>query len=187
MLPIRNIALCLSGGGLRAALFHFGLLKALGTHSRDGRTALSSIREIYSVSGGSLIAAHLVVRWTDYNDSERVAELEADVLDFVGRNVRDRVIRRWMLSRIGHYLAFGWLFRWLRKLGPNRPRDAGLSLKPRAYWLQREYEELVERDSFANCYAKPGEHRPSILHILATSFTTGELCSFTSEKLSDRA
>jgi len=36
-LPNADIALCLSGGGLRATLFHLGLIKALRTHGRNGR------------------------------------------------------------------------------------------------------------------------------------------------------
>jgi NTE family protein len=50
--PIR--ALCLSGGGFRAALFHLGALRRLNELG-----ILSSIDTISSVSGGSIIAAHL--------------------------------------------------------------------------------------------------------------------------------
>src|SRR5438552_1583288 len=47
-------ALCLSGGGFRAALFHLGALRRLNELG-----ILSRIDTITSVSGGSIIAAHL--------------------------------------------------------------------------------------------------------------------------------
>ncbi len=51
----KNIALCLSGGGYRAALFHLGVLRFL---HRIG--VLQNVKAISSVSGGSIISAHLV-------------------------------------------------------------------------------------------------------------------------------
>ncbi len=52
-----GIALCLSGGGFRAALFHLG---AVGRLNELG--VLSKLRRITSVSGGSVLAAHLADR-----------------------------------------------------------------------------------------------------------------------------
>src|SRR5438046_6052551 len=53
--PARTgIALCLSGGGFRAALFHLGALRRLNELG-----VLPSISTISSVSGGSIISAHL--------------------------------------------------------------------------------------------------------------------------------
>ena len=51
-------ALCLSGGGYRAMLFHLGSLWALNDHGW-----LPKIDRISSVSGGSITAAHLAVTW----------------------------------------------------------------------------------------------------------------------------
>ena len=50
-------ALCLSGGGFRAALFHLGALRRLNELG-----ILSQIDRISSVSGGSIISAHLSER-----------------------------------------------------------------------------------------------------------------------------
>ncbi|MDQ4077887.1 MAG: patatin-like phospholipase family protein [Chloroflexota bacterium] len=53
----QGVALCLSGGGYRAALFHLGALRRLNEQG-----ILSQLDTISSVSGGSLIAAHLADR-----------------------------------------------------------------------------------------------------------------------------
>lgn len=50
----REIALCLSGGGYRAALFHLGALRRLNELG-----ILTQIGTFSTVSGGSLVAAHL--------------------------------------------------------------------------------------------------------------------------------
>jgi NTE family protein len=50
----KGLALCLSGGGFRAALFHLGALRRL--HELG---VLSQVTIISSVSGGSILAAHL--------------------------------------------------------------------------------------------------------------------------------
>lgn len=180
-----RIALCLSGGGLRATLFHFGLIKAMRSHTKGGVTALASVREIYSVSGGSIAGAHLVRNWDAYCDTEDHAgfdRLQEEILSFACRNLRDRVLRRWLITRgagrIADRLLPGRLKSWLRKRFGTR----------RAYWLQREYAKgLLGWGSIADCYRAPAgrppvpdpAHRdPPMLYILATSFTTGELCSF---------
>lgn len=50
----RGIALCLSGGGFRAAIFHMGALRRLNELG-----ILSKVDTISAVSGGSIVAAHL--------------------------------------------------------------------------------------------------------------------------------
>jgi hypothetical protein len=56
-----RIALCLSGGGFRAAFFHLGVIRFL----RD-IGALGMVTDVFSVSGGSIVAGHLALRWSDY-------------------------------------------------------------------------------------------------------------------------
>lgn len=172
----RTIALCLSGGGLRATLFHFGVIKALRTHADSGgRTALSSVREIYSVSGGSINAAHLVRNWADYNGSDFVKQQD-QLIAFAHRNIRDRIVRRWLLVR------------WFGKLMTVAPKPAWIARRlrgrdaSRGYWLQREYRKLLGAESIADCYAKAGGDPPPHVHILSTSFTSGDLCSFSETK-----
>jgi predicted acylesterase/phospholipase RssA len=52
----QQFGLALSGGGFRASLYHLGVIRFL----RDAHI-LPSISTITSVSGGSIIAAHLVL------------------------------------------------------------------------------------------------------------------------------
>jgi hypothetical protein len=56
--PSEGIALCLSGGGYRAMLFHAGSLWRLNEAG-----LLGHVQRISSVSGGSIIAARLGVCW----------------------------------------------------------------------------------------------------------------------------
>ena len=70
-----GIALCLSGGGFRAALFHMGALRRLNELG-----VLSKVKTISSVSGGSIIAAHLADRirvWPQ--PGERVMDWDATI------------------------------------------------------------------------------------------------------------
>jgi hypothetical protein len=60
-----KIGLALSGGGFRASLYHLGLVRFL----RDAGI-LSRVTHITSVSGGSVLAAHLVLNWDRYNGSQ---------------------------------------------------------------------------------------------------------------------
>src|SRR5258708_2303926 len=56
--PETGIALCLSGGGYRAMMFHLGSILRLNEAGVLGRVA-----RISSVSGGSIIAGLLGLRW----------------------------------------------------------------------------------------------------------------------------
>src|SRR5436853_3326726 len=53
----RGVALCLSGGGFRAALFHLGALRRLNEVD-----ILSQLTTVAGVSGGSVLAAFLTER-----------------------------------------------------------------------------------------------------------------------------
>src|SRR5262245_5944107 len=55
--PDQRLALCLSGGGFRAALFHLGALRRLNELG-----ILSQVDTVAAVSGGSILAAHLATR-----------------------------------------------------------------------------------------------------------------------------
>jgi NTE family protein len=67
------IALSLSGGGLRAAAFSFGVLQALATAPQDN---LDDLAFISSVSGGSLTAAYMTL-----HGRAGMAAFRAEVLD----------------------------------------------------------------------------------------------------------
>ena len=58
---MKKLGLALSGGGFRASLYHLGLLRFL----RDAGL-LSQVTHITSVSGGSIMAAHLEPAYADH-------------------------------------------------------------------------------------------------------------------------
>lgn len=161
-----HIGLTLSGGGFRATLFHLGVVRFLREAGR-----LKDVTHVTSVSGGSILAAHLVLNWERYNDPADTAEngypafqkIAGDLLAFVRSDLRGRVVRKWLAA-----LAF--------------PVPVVLSI-PRVMWtgayartalLQAGYEKLYKGKTLGDL-AAPG--RPG-LHVLATSMTTGQLVSF---------
>lgn len=91
-------ALCLSGGGFRAALFHLGALRRLNELG-----VLSKVDTITSVSGGSILAAHLATQlrpWPERGASfaEWQEKIEGPFLRFVQHNIRTwPVLKRFLL------------------------------------------------------------------------------------------
>lgn len=157
-----TLAICLSGGGLRATLFHLGVVRALRNCQKDQKRAIDQIGEIYSVSGGSILSAHMMLHWERYTGSEDdFGEVEREILRFAQRNIRDRVLRRSVLTALP-------LFLW-RKL-------SGRPVSGRTFWLRQEYKALLG-DKTVQDSLRPAGKGPT-LHILTTSFRTGELCSF---------
>lgn len=105
---MHRIGLALSGGGFRATLFHLGMIRFL----REANI-LPQVTHITSVSGGSILAAHLVLNWQRYNDSlEEFDAAAAELIRFVQLDVRNRVVRRFPLTMP---------IRALRRLGLRRP------------------------------------------------------------------
>ena len=85
-----SIGLALSGGGFRATLYHLGVIRYL----RDSGS-LPLVADITAVSGGSIVAAHLVLNWNRYNGSDsEFAEAAAEVVRFVQFDVRNHIVRR---------------------------------------------------------------------------------------------
>lgn len=62
--PEEGIALCLSGGGYRAMLFHVGALRRLAETG-----LLGEVKRISSVSGGSITAGVLALAWAELDRS----------------------------------------------------------------------------------------------------------------------
>ena len=84
-----GIALCLSGGGFRAALFHAGAIRRLNELG-----VLSRVRTVSSVSGGSIASGLLAIVWPRLDrDGHRFTNLEAlfaqPLRAFCGRNIRN--------------------------------------------------------------------------------------------------
>ncbi|MBX3297676.1 MAG: patatin-like phospholipase family protein [Acidobacteria bacterium] len=88
--PEDGTALCLSGGGYRAMLFHAGVLWRL----HDLRV-LGKLKRISSVSGGSISAGVLALSWKQlYPDTGSHGSFEDSVIKPI-RGLASRTIDRW--------------------------------------------------------------------------------------------
>jgi predicted acylesterase/phospholipase RssA len=157
---MKKIGLALSGGGFRATLYHLGLARFL----RDAGI-LQQVTHITSVSGGSIMAAHLALNWDRYTGSPKEFDAAAaELLEFTRLDVRNRILRRFPL---------GLFLRWPRRL-------LGLSNRQltRTGLLEKQYETLLYGDK--SLFELP--ERPQ-LHILATNISEGCLCSFNRDGL----
>src|SRR3954454_23587004 len=91
---MNRIGLALSGGGFRASLYHLGLVRFL----RDAGV-LPRVTHVTSVSGGSVLAAHLALHWDRYSGSAKEFDsAAAEFLAFVRLDVRNRIVRRFPLA-----------------------------------------------------------------------------------------
>jgi predicted acylesterase/phospholipase RssA len=78
-----GIGFCLSGGGYRAMVFHLGSLMRL-----NEAALLPHISRISSVSGGSITAAYLGLRWKDLQFDQQG---RAQALHLVNDKIRQMV------------------------------------------------------------------------------------------------
>src|SRR5437868_1799312 len=100
---MKTFGLALSGGGFRATLYHLGLIRLL----RDAGI-LQNVSHITSVSGGSVIGAHLGLNWGRYTGSASEFDSAAsELIDYVQLDVRNRIVRRY---------GFGCLMHWPRRV-----------------------------------------------------------------------
>lgn len=171
-----KLGLSLSGGGFRATLFHLGVVKAL---SMTG--LLPEVSRICSVSGGSILAADLVLKWEDYRQPDRFDEAAKAVLKLTRSDLRGKILRRYPLLLVLRALLFlpGLLVRLL----PEGPRTACRA------WLTRLLDRLTPTGLLkAYCedlYGKvrlgglpPVSDRAPELRLLATNLTKASVCSF---------
>lgn len=150
-----KLGLALSGGGFRATLYHLGVVRFL----RDAG-ALQNVTDIASVSGGSILAAHLVLNWDRYNgNDESFARAAAEIVRFVRFDLRNHIVRR---------LPMQFPLRLLAKLHVFESRKA----TPNAI-LEEYYKRFLYGD---RCLYELPEQ--PMLHILATSVSTGALSAF---------
>lgn len=158
---MHRIGLALSGGGFRATLFHLGMIRFLREAS-----ILPQVKHITSVSGGSILAAHLVLNWQRYNGSlEEFDAAAAELVRFVQLDVRNRVVRRFPLAMP---------VRVMRRLALRRP----IRQLSRTGLLEYHYEKFLYGDTCL--FQLPEQPR---LSILATNLSEGCLCAFTRDGL----
>lgn len=141
-------------------MYHLGLVRFL----RDAKI-LPSVTHVTSVSGGSILAAHLVLNWGRYTGSPSEFDAAAnELLSFVTLDVRNRIVRRFPLG-----LTVRWVRRMLR-LSNRKLTRPGL--------LEYHYEKHLFGDT--SLFELP--EKPQ-LHILATNLSEGCLCSFNRQGL----
>jgi predicted acylesterase/phospholipase RssA len=148
-MPREHLTVCFSGGGFRAMLFHLGVVRAL----RDA-DLLKDVKHIFSVSGGSILAAHLVLNWERYTSTneDTFRACGDELIKFAQSDVRGQILRRWVL--------FGW--------PPKVPWFK------RTRQLVRHYSALYGGALLDNL---SGKGRPE-LRILATNMVSGEATFF---------
>ena len=152
---MQKLGLALSGGGFRATLYHLGVVRFL----RDAG-ALPQVTDIASVSGGSILAAHLVLNWDRYNgDEETFAKAASEIVKFVQFDVRNHIVRR---------LPIQFPLRFLAKL----PFLDGRRFTPNAI-LEHYYRTLLYGDRCL--YELPDQ---PALYILTTNVSNGGLSVF---------
>ena len=92
-----HIGLALSGGDFRATLYHLGVVRFL----RDAGI-LPKITHMTTVSGGSIIGAHMVLNWDRYCGSDaEFDEAATELVRFVQLDVRNRSSGVFPLHRRG--------------------------------------------------------------------------------------
>jgi len=155
-----TIGLALSGGGFRATLYHLGVVR----YFRDCG-ALEQVGDIASVSGGSILAAHLVLNWDRYTgDDAAFAEAAKEIVRFVQHDVRNRIVRR--LPLLFPIRLVGKLTGW-----------QAASFTPNAL-LEKAYRQFLYGDR--RLFELP--EKPN-LHILSTNVSDGVMAVFDREGL----
>jgi predicted acylesterase/phospholipase RssA len=125
------IALALSGGGMRAAIYQLGIFAYLAQHNR-----LRNVQEIVSVSGGSILAAHFVKHWPEsITRLSSFRTIAADMLRICRSNVRDTVFIPWIWSFLKPQ---SWFIR-------SQSRSGRLQATYRAIFNNTTLGDLVER------------------------------------------
>jgi len=168
----RDIGLALSGGGLRAAFFHVGVLARLAELD-----LLSRVEALSTVSGGSIVGTlyYLLLKARlDGHESSAldrddyiaiVRQVESKLLEWAQTDVRSRIFS----SVGGNYRLFGSLL-----LKGSRPRDDGTG-----GLATRVYDELyndacaVEGALFLHELADASADALPMLYINATETNAG--------------
>jgi predicted acylesterase/phospholipase RssA len=180
-----NLGIAFSGGGFRATLFHLGVVRYLRDESR-----LTDVTHICSVSGGSVLAAHLVQNWERYTGSQKEFEQAAsEVVDLVRSDVRGRILRRFLTC---------WPTLLFREGGRfDAWRVPATRLLEAAYHRQL-FAPAVSRVNHADDTRQGVRPKQGVLdelspdlsdsairpfcHILATNLNSGSVSSFTAEE-----
>jgi predicted acylesterase/phospholipase RssA len=158
---MNHFGLALSGGGFRGTLYHLGVVRFL--HDAG---LLSQVTHITSVSGGSILGAHLALNWDRYCGSDRdFDEISAELIRYTQLDVRNRIVRRFPFTSSINSC------RRLLRMGSNRQLT-------RPGLLEAHYEKFL----YGEVPLSELPDRPQ-LHILSTNLSEGCLCSFNRDGL----
>ena len=136
----RGVALCLSGGGYRAALFHLGSLRRLNELG-----VLAKVDTITSVSGGSILAGFLAHHLAEGTgswppESGIVPEWERGVAAPMRAMARSNIRTRTVLSRFGPNV-------WRRRHG----FENALAAQSGGRMADLAFRDLPQRPRFVMC------------------------------------
>ncbi len=100
--PASGIALCLSGGGYRAAIFHLGAMRWLNQCE-----LIPKLTMVSCVSGGSILGAHLVFRLNPWpagplSDGDWESQVVEPFRKFIHHDIRT-------MSLLSRFLPWNWL------------------------------------------------------------------------------
>lgn len=151
----RDLILCLSGGGLRATFFHLGVVEYLRTAG-----ALNRLAHVYSVSGGSILAAHLALSWPQYAHGNS-SDANQKILAFGGSDVRGQVLED--LANLSFLRFIRHPIGTLREI--ERNRTDRLVAVYSAFYDSKPLSALISSDGPA-------------FHLLTTSLTRGQVSEF---------
>lgn len=158
---MNRYGLALSGGGFRASLYHLGVIRYL----RDAGL-IQNVNQITSVSGGSVVAAHMVLNWDRYcGTDEDFDQVSGELIRFLQMDVRNRIVRRFPLASM-----VNWGRRTMRLQAWRQYTRAGL--------LEQHYQKYLYGD--VGLFSLPDTPR---LYILSTDLSEGSLCAFHREGL----
>ena len=88
-----ELALCLSGGGYRAALYHLGVLTILNElRLTDQSVMLDHVHTITSISGGALTGMRFII--SEAEQIDRKETFKSIYRDIVDTNIGDILIER---------------------------------------------------------------------------------------------
>ncbi len=185
--PRQKISLLLSGGGFRATMFHLGTVRYLRETNR-----LADVNRVFSVSGGSILAAHLAINWSDYCGNEKQFDRAAsELVGFAQSGLRETIIRKTvlclilaslglslMLTTVWLWIGLDRLMSWLILAAFIVPalfviRTLDQWFRPVAF-LEQGYRRLYKSSSLQDL-----RDVPVTFHFLATNLTTGNIACFT--------
>ncbi|MCA9178428.1 MAG: patatin-like phospholipase family protein [Planctomycetales bacterium] len=90
------LTLALSGGGMRAAIYQLGILVFLFQLKR-----LKDVKEIVSVSGGSILAGHFLKHWSKaVGRASDFRQVAAEFLEICRSDIRNRIFVPWVWTRL---------------------------------------------------------------------------------------